>query len=187
MTTSHWPDHLLTLDEWDALPEDNSRHYELVEGVLFVSPKPAPLHQRAMYRLTAQLDDQLPDELTALPDVEITVEAAYPATIRAPDVVVTHAQRAEANHARLDADDVILAVEIVSPGTKRTDHVTKLAEYSEAGIEHYWVVDVTAPTTVTAYRLVDGVYEIVADNAEPFSLSEPTPLTIDPTRLTSRR
>jgi hypothetical protein len=32
------PDHLLTLAEWDALPEDTSRHYELAEGVLVGRP-----------------------------------------------------------------------------------------------------------------------------------------------------
>lgn len=187
MTATHWPDHLLTLDEWDALPEDGSRHYELVEGVLAVSPKPAPLHQRAMYRLAGQLDEQLPDHLTALPDVELVLQAQHPATVRAPDVLVADCRVAEANPARLAAADVVLAVEIVSPGTKRTDRVTKPVEYSEAGIEHYWLVDIEAPTTITAYRLVDGEYEIVADCAEAFTLSEPCGLTIDPARLSKRR
>ncbi len=38
MITASWPDHLLTLTEWDALPEDTSRRCESVEGVL-----PAPV------------------------------------------------------------------------------------------------------------------------------------------------
>lgn len=187
MTAAYWPDHLLTLDEWDALAEDSTRHYELVEGVLAVSPKPAPLHQRAMYRLAGLLDEQLPDELTALPDVELVLQAQHPATVRAPDVLVTTSRVAEENPARLAAADVLLAVEIVSPGTKRTDHVTKPVEYSEAGIEHYWVVDIETPTSITAYRLVDGEYEIVADCTEVFTLSEPCELTIDPALLTKRR
>jgi hypothetical protein len=33
MSVSPWPDHLLSLDEWVALPEDNTRHFELVEGM----------------------------------------------------------------------------------------------------------------------------------------------------------
>jgi hypothetical protein len=41
------PRELMTLDDWDALPEDDSAHYELQEGVLVVSPKPARTHQKA--------------------------------------------------------------------------------------------------------------------------------------------
>jgi len=57
--TASWPDHLLTLAEWDALPQDTSRCYELVEGVLLVVPRP-PLHQRAMWRLCSKIEDELP-------------------------------------------------------------------------------------------------------------------------------
>jgi len=137
VTAAPWPDHLLTLDEWGALPEDASRRYELAEGVLVVVPRPAPLHQRARWRLTNQLDRQLPDELTALPDVEVLIDPRHPATVRAPDVVITHDKRAADNPPRLVAADVLLAVEIVSPGTGRMDRVTKPAEYADAGIPHY--------------------------------------------------
>src|SRR5262249_40767745 len=67
LTAASWPDHLLTLAEWDALPEDASRRYELVEGVLLVVPRPTPLHQLVMLRLGGELDRQLPDDLTVLP------------------------------------------------------------------------------------------------------------------------
>jgi Uma2 family endonuclease len=43
MTVAPWPDHLLTIEEeWDELPEDTYRHAELVDGVLVVTPTPAP-------------------------------------------------------------------------------------------------------------------------------------------------
>lgn len=40
----HDPGSLMTLDEWVALPEDNTYQYELQEGVLLVSPRPTPQH-----------------------------------------------------------------------------------------------------------------------------------------------
>lgn len=187
MTAAPWPDHLLTLDEWDHLPEDPFRHCELAEGVLVMEPRPAPLHQRATWRLTDQLDSQLPDELTALPEVEVVVNARRPITVRVPDVVVTTDKRAQENPSRLDAADVLLAVEIVSPGTGRTDRVTKLTEYADAGIPTYWIVDLDEPATLTAYILVDGDYEIVAQVTDAASLSEPAAVTIDVRTLTSRR
>jgi hypothetical protein len=88
VTTSQWPDHLLTLEDWVRLPEDSSRHYELAEGVLQVAPRPIPRHRVVMARLVAQLDAQLRRGLTAVADVEVVLEPAPPPTVRAPDVVV---------------------------------------------------------------------------------------------------
>ncbi|HWE88846.1 MAG TPA: Uma2 family endonuclease, partial [Pseudonocardiaceae bacterium] len=56
--TSQWPDHLLGLDEYFDLPEDNSRHYELAEGILQVIPRPAYKHQRIARLLTQELAQQ---------------------------------------------------------------------------------------------------------------------------------
>ncbi len=69
---------------------------------------------------------------------------------------------AAANPSRLEAVDVLVAVEIISPGTGTTDRVTKMYEYADARIPHYWLVDLDTPVTLTAYTLVDGNYEIVA-------------------------
>jgi Uma2 family endonuclease len=187
MTAPPWPDHLLTLEEWDALPEDTSRHYELVEGVLLVSPRAASMPQRASLRLSHVLDEQLPDQLTALPDVEVVIEAGFPATVRAPDVIVTSNALAEENPPRLHAADVLLAVEIISPGSNKQDRVMKPVEYAEAGIPHYWLVDIEEPATLTAYLLVDGYYEIVAQVTEEARLSQPAPVTVDVRKLTARR
>lgn len=162
MTAAPWPDHLLTVAEWDALPQDTSRCYELVEGVLLVVPRPAPLHQRAMLQLCHQIEPQLPAELTVLPDVEVLVRAGEPPTVRAPDVIITRKDRLVANPPRLEAADVLVAVEIISPGTRTTDRVTKWSEYADAGIPGYWIVDLDRSVALTAYALVGGNYEQVA-------------------------
>ena len=38
MTSVH-PPKLLSIEDWDALPEDNGAHIELQEGVLIVTPR----------------------------------------------------------------------------------------------------------------------------------------------------
>jgi Uma2 family endonuclease len=190
--TLPWPDHLLTLDDWAALPPDPSRRFELVEGVLVVAPRPALLHQLAMVRLAAALEDQLPDELVAVGEVEVVVDSgettAGSATVRVPDVIVLPTAVAERNPTRVAAHDVLVAVEIVSPGTKTTDRVTKLAEYAEAGIPGYWIVDLDPlAVTMTAQLLVDGVYEVIAEDEGVLRLSTPIEVTIDLPRLTDVR
>jgi Uma2 family endonuclease len=193
LTAASWPDHLLTLEEWEALPEDASRRYELVEGVLLVVPRPTPLHQRAMVRLAAELDRQLPDALTALAEVEVLVEVTPVTTVRAPDVVVARSARAEQNPPRLTAADVLLAVEIVSPGTGRTDRVMKMSEYAEAGIPHYWLLDLRPHLLLTAYTLVSGRYEQRGTGTDLIGINidvdgdPPCPIHLDLRTLTTRR
>jgi Uma2 family endonuclease len=56
--------------------------------------------------------------------------------------------------------DLLLVVEIVSPGSEALDEVTKLREYASAGIPQYWVVSRDGAQTVTLYRLgPDGLYK----------------------------
>lgn len=181
MSVLPWPDHLLSLDDWDALPEDNSRQYEVVEGVLQVSPRPASAHQRALIELAYQLREQLPPQLYALPEVEVEVcvSADHPITMRVPDLIVVPTSAATQNVPRYPADVVVLAVEVLSPGSVRRDKITKFAEYADVGIEHYWIVDLDPPATIMVYRLVDGEYELMAEAAGELRVDSPAPLRID--------
>lgn len=158
MSALEWPHHLLTLDDWAELPETSEFHVEVVEGVLAVSPRPLSLHQLAIGCLPYVLNSQLPKELRAVPEMEMVVEAS-PLTVRVPDVLVGPSDVILANVPRIPAVDVSLAIEILSEGTKRTDQVTKHFEYADAGIEHYWIIDLDAPVSMITYRLVDGDYE----------------------------
>jgi Uma2 family endonuclease len=181
------PRELMTLDEWDALPEDNSAHYELQEGVLVVSPKPARRHQLAVTRLASQMERQLPLDWEAVPDFEVVVQAAGPATVRAPDLVVV---RAEGPENRVEAEEVLLAVEIISPGSRKIDTHLKPFEYSEAGIPHYLVVDLDPPVpSITVYGLgaPDDGYVESQTATGVLIVQEPFEMRIDIEALVVRR
>lgn len=171
--TAAWPSRLLDLGDWEALPEDDELHrVECVEGVLVVTPKPLPRHQRTMVGLCHELDQALPDSVVALADVELLI-AASPLTVRAPDVVVVDRAVARSNPIRFDAASVRLVVEIVSGGSRRTDQVTKMSEYAEAGIPEYWIVDLSEPATLSVHRQVErgGQYELDERHSGPASLT----------------
>ncbi len=181
------PRELMTLDEWDALPEDNSAHYELQEGVLVVSPKPAKRHQLAVTRLASQMERQLPVDWDVVPDFEVVVQAEGPATVRAPDLVMV---RAEAPENRVVAGDVLLAVEVISPGSRKIDTHLKPFEYSEAGIPHYWVVDLDPPApSITVYGLgaPDDGYVESQTATGTLVVQEPFAMRIDIGALIDRR
>lgn len=173
-----WPDHLMTLEEFEQLPEDNSRRYELQEGVLQATPKAISYHQLVIKRLTHVLDKVLPEGWTSLPESEIVLAERYPPTVRIPDVVVLSEDRAE-DGTKLYGQDVALAVEVLSPGSQRSDNLIKRAEYAEAGIPAYWILDVESRPKLAANVLVDGVYKEIFNGAGVFLTEQPFDLRID--------
>lgn len=157
------PRDLVTLEEWDALEFDETRRWELVEGGIVMTPRPRPLHQIVSRNLTQLIRAALPDALVVLQEVEITVEARFPPTVRDPDLVVVNRSVVERNPVRVDASNVVLVIEIVSPGSRRTDRVMKAYEYAKACIGHYWIVDLDADPAerFLAHVLGDGTYHRV--------------------------
>ncbi|HEX3784589.1 MAG TPA: Uma2 family endonuclease [Pseudonocardiaceae bacterium] len=188
MTALPWPDHLLTLDEWEALPEETRYRVELVEGVLLVSPRPVIFHQWAVTRLGFLIHEQLPTQLSAASEAEIVIAEGPPPTVRAPDVIVIDTELALTNPPRCQPGQVHLAIEVLSEGSVRTDRVTKFAEYAEVGIERYWIVDLDAPATLTRFHLIDGAYELFGEHAGMVTVDiDDAPITLDLDALTTRR
>jgi Uma2 family endonuclease len=187
MTADAWPDHLLTLEEFIELPEDNSRRYELQEGVLIVSPRANSLHQRVARRLMNMLDDQLPPEWEAVDDMEIVTQPGFPASLRVPDVVIVREELVSSAVPRFTAEEVLLAVEIISPGSKQTDTLVKPVEYAKAGIPHYWVIDLDDPLSLATYHLAgDFGYQEAPAVTGMFETSEPFSLRVDLATLAQR-
>ena len=55
-----------------------------------------------------------------------------------------------------------LAIEILSPSTRRRDEVLKRRLYERTGVNEYWVVDPRLET-VKVHRLVEGKYQKAAE------------------------
>lgn len=173
---------LLTLDDWCALPEDSEGRTELAQGVLMMSPRPRPVHSRAILRMASQLNDQMPLDLEALQEVEVILDSGPRPTVRAPDITVS---RAVEDAPRFDADDILIAIEFLSPGSRRLDMTVKRHEYETAQIPHYWIVDLEE-SSLTALRLVDGRYLGETSRGE-FTCSDPFAFHADLAALGTRR
>jgi Uma2 family endonuclease len=156
-----------TVEDIFKLPEDAPR-VELSDGVLSVVPSPNGGHQKINWRLVAWLDRHAPDELEAL--FAVGVVTGYRNTLE-PDAVLLR-RPVDYEHHFYEPSQVVLAVEIVSPGTKRRDRLEKPALYAAAGIPHFWRIEQN-PLHVFAYDLVDGRYELVADSADELLLTAP--------------
>jgi len=157
------PAHLLTVAEYAQLGETAWGYTELMEGRILVSPSPTAKHNIAGLALAMQLIPQLPDAVRVIQDVDIDLElvpADQPGLVRRPDLVVVDAKavdRVDRDGGLLRASDVLVIVEIVSPGSRRLDHVTKRHEYADAGIPHYWIVDLDPPASLLAHHLAPRI------------------------------
>lgn len=132
-----------TVDDLDDLPDDGYR-YELIDGALLVSPPPELPHQYLTGQLVVLLSAQLPAAYRAAPAPGLYFDTR---NYRIPDVVVFRRERLAGG--RLGPDDVLLAVEVVSPGSVRMDRVAKPAQYAAGGIPYLWRVELTPLELVT--------------------------------------
>jgi Uma2 family endonuclease len=127
------------------------------EGVLSVMPPPDSDHATIASRLFAWLimAGWPADQVLQVAGIRITGSTGVGG--RTPDLSVW--RKRPVPGVWLAVVDLLLVVEIVSPGSEALDEVTKLREYAAAGIPQYWVVDRDAAQTVTLYRLTgDGTY-----------------------------
>lgn len=128
-----------------------------------MAPTPYPLHQFAMANLVHVLNRQLRARgFAAAPHTDVVL-TKWPLTVRAPDVVVARRERVRANPVRFESHDVVLAVEIVSMASRRTDRVTKASEYAEVGIAEYWILE-GDPFVLTAHTLDSGTYRLTGEH-----------------------
>ncbi len=155
-----------------------------------MAAQPVPDHQDCLGELYVQLRSQTPPSLKVLLGVDVDLELVspnQPGTVRVPDlVVVTRAGflRVRAEGGLLRARDVVLAVEIHPATTRRTDTVIKHAEYAEAGIDRYWMVDLLDGPSLTECHLAGGFGYVDADPVSGLFQSElPFPAHIDLSRL----
>jgi Uma2 family endonuclease len=138
-----------TVDDLDALPDDGVRR-ELIDGALHVSPSPTSVHQVIAAYLVVALDQTCPDHLFVSQSNDVQLS---PRRLFIPDVLVTTFEAARRRGGSFTADEVLLAVEIVSPGSQSMDRVLKPALYAKAGIGDYWLIETDGGITVHTYRL----------------------------------
>lgn len=176
-----WPEigRPFTVDDLDRMPDDG-RRYELVDGVLFVSPAPAVQHQLVLSELVVLLRSAQPRGIRVLPGPGVRMAMD---TELIPDLVVARFE--DIGGVRITAPP-LLAIEIRSPSTALVDLNIKKAVYERFGIGSYWIVvpDVNKPELI-AFELIDGRYEQVADvcGDETFCAERPFRVDVMPSQL----
>ena len=173
-----------TVDHLDALPDDGVRR-ELLDGVLVVSPTPTDIHQIIAMRLGVALEDSCP------PHYQVTLGVAVRFDRRnnlIPDVLVATDEAAQRGSHYYAPREVVLAVEIVSPSSKKMDRILKPTAFAAARVPHYWRIETEGGLEVHSYKIdPEGkVYRLVESFRDDIDLAEPWPIKIPIARITPR-
>ena len=129
----------LTEDDLATMPDDGHR-YELIDGVLIVSPAPTRTTREALKSLVTLLHAPFDaDHELVLGPSEVRFSRP---TVLIPDLLVT--RKGYLSPARLETAP-LLVVEVRSPSTRLFDIGAKRMVHEAAGALAYWLVDADGP------------------------------------------
>lgn len=182
MATPAQPDPRQALyDAYCAVPDH--QRAEIVDGTLYVSPRPAPRHANAVSVLGGELNGAFqrgrggPGGWWILHEPELVLVPLEPI---APDLAGWRVERMpalpETAHFELPPDWIC---EVLSKSTETLDRTKKLPLFAAAGVKHVWLVDPIA-RSLEVHTLGDNgrwrdvrIYEGHARvRAEPFTAIE---------------
>jgi Uma2 family endonuclease len=146
----------LSYAAYAEIPADGQR-WEFLDGEVFATPAPSPVHQFAVQRLYRFLEDNLmvfgEDAIAFVSPIDVILNDAE---IVQPDVVV--ARRGQVSGRGIEGAPPLL-VEVVSPTRPGLDREIKARRYAANDVERFWLVDPLA-RTVECFHLVDGRYQL---------------------------
>jgi Uma2 family endonuclease len=152
----------VSYEEFQELPRDGSKRFELIEGEVFMTPSPNTKHQRAVARLLRVLSDFVEEN-----DLGEVFIAAYDIvfsrwTALEPDLLfIRQDRRSIITDANVQgAPDLV--IEILSPSNKAYDRKTKLVAYEKAGVPELWYLDPEERTAEILNLGGDGCYAVTA-------------------------
>lgn len=168
---------LWTVDEVRALPDDGMR-YEVVDGQLLVTPAPSWTHGEAVQELQYRLHAWL--RTVGIGHVKVAPADVVlgPRTLVQPDLFVVPLVNGRRPDDWQEAGRMLLAVEVLSPGTARRDRIIKRELYQRTQVPEYWIVDVDT-RAVERWRANDLRAELLADRIEWRPEGAEEPLVID--------
>ena len=172
---------ILSQDDWTiaklhALPDDGNR-YEIIDGVLHVTPSPAAGHQWVLMKLYDEIAPYArPLGITILwspADIQYSER-----TVVQPDLFAFRNPTDAAPRTWADVHPLLLVVEVVSPSSRRRDRVIKRRLFQAQGVPEYWVLD-ASHGQIERWRPGSTVAEVLTTSLSWQPLATHAPLSVD--------
>lgn len=150
-----------TYEDYRQLPEDGWR-YEVLEGVLHMTPAPRPIHQEILGNFLDLMrpfvkERRLGKVFFAPTDVLLPGDLGTPVQ---PDAFFISRENSGFVRESYVKGAPELIVEVLSPSNWMDDRREKYRLYAQAGVTEYWIVD-PEPKTVEVFVLRRGSYELL--------------------------
>lgn len=144
---------MYTTEDIYNLPD--GQRAELIEGHIYFMAPPGRRHQEITFSLSRKIADYI-DRKHGSCSVYLAPFAVFlnqdDKNYVEPDISVICDRNKLTEKGCSGAPDWI--IEVVSPGSQRTDYMLKLFKYRTAGVHEYWIVD-SSKNRVMAYNFVD--------------------------------
>lgn len=129
---------------------------ELVNGEIAVAPSPTPEHSICDNRFRNLLMNYVEahDLGVIMSDLDTPLDMF---NVRRPDVLFFSTARTHLITRKKLLGPPDLCVEIISPSSATIDRVDKFAQYRDAGVAYYWILDPLA-RSLEGYRLQKAAY-----------------------------
>jgi Uma2 family endonuclease len=163
MPPSAHADTRLTYDDLEHFPDDRKRR-EIIDGELYVTPSPSLRHQVLVGRLYVAIANHLAGRpeigRVFLSPLDVVLS---PHDVVEPDVLFVGSDQLEVLTLKNVQGPPALVVEVLSPGTRKTDEQVKRRLFARVGVREYWLVDPELDLIKVSRRGDDGSFRRVSE------------------------
>lgn len=142
----------ITPEEFEVMEKDERLTYELINGIVLMSPSPSYEHQKISSKIARFTGNLLDD---AKCDVLVEYDVKFDEDVYRPDVMI---------FCNNNKDIPAIVFEILSPSTRQRDLLVKPLKYQKMGTKEYWIVDPKSKTIT--------VHDFEHETAEIYSIGE---------------
>jgi Uma2 family endonuclease len=147
-----------TEEDYLGLTDGTNRRVEFTQGKLEFLPMPTEVHQALTAFLYLALHRFVAERSLGTVHFSGLRVRIRPGKICQPDVLFLHKDHFHVRHNRVwDGADLVMEVVSDDPKDRVRDYEVKLADYAEANIAEYWIVD-PLRRVVVIHRLHNGKY-----------------------------
>ncbi len=166
-------DRLYTYQDYLNMPDEPGFRLEILDGILVKEPSPSVMHQRVLRVLALKLEDYFgkhdPEGEVFFAPLDVTFRDV---SVVQPDLIYIAGTQYEIIEENRVNGAPTLAIEIISPSSRRKDRLQKLQLYQKEGVEHYWVVS-PEDKSLECYHLNGEVYSLVVAGMDEETVEHP--------------
>lgn len=174
----------MAADAFLELPDDGY-NYELIDGVVVMSPSPNPQHQRITMEIATQIALFLRNHAVGevLPEIDVHIGQGPTGgdLVYKPELIFVRSERLPGMRDKIIGGPD-LVVEVVSRGSRRMDSETKKNDYERFGVREYWLID-PERQAMTFWRLKEGRFVEVSGAGDTFASEAVAGFVLDLSRV----